>query len=237
MLSRPMKFGLLAGAAILGSTGFNLFVMQPDAARGSRPERAYRGLDQLPGASSTALKPSVADSGGDIEPVDTAPAKRSAAAESSSELVRTTRAVQQALAVRGYYAGVADGVAGVTTRAAIMDFEQESGLPQTGEATGGLLKSIPMAPRRGEIRASGVRIATVVRAGSEAESVIRMVQQSLDRLGYRPGPADGRMGETTAAAVRSFEANQSIEITGRIYADLVMRLAERTKVGHLATGD
>lgn len=236
MSSRPIKFGLLAGAAILGSTGFNLFVMQPDAARGSRPERAYRGLDQLPGSNSNSLRPS-SGTGSDAGAIEDAGGKRLPAAGSGSEAVRITRAVQQALAVRGYYAGEADGVAGVTTRAAIMDFEEESGLPQTGEASEAVLKSVLMAAPRGQIRASGIKIAAATRPGPEAENVIRTVQQLLDRLGYRPGPADGRLGEATAAAIRAFEADQSLDGTGRIYADLVVRLAERTKVGHVANGD
>ncbi|MFN3868786.1 MAG: peptidoglycan-binding domain-containing protein [Hyphomicrobiaceae bacterium] len=236
-MSRQTKFGLLAAAAIFGSTGFNLFVMQPDAPRGSRPERAYRGLDQLPGAGSTALNPPVPAAARAVEPAGATGGKRSSASEPASDPARTIRAVQQALAVRGYYTGVADGVLGLATRAAIMDFEQENGQPLTGEASPAVLKSVAMAPRRGEIRAAGVTMANDQRPSAEAEGVIRTVQQSLDRLGYRPGPADGRMGEATAAAIRAFEADQSLDVTGRVYAELVLRLAERTKAGHVANSD
>jgi murein L,D-transpeptidase YcbB/YkuD len=45
----------------------------------------------------------------------------------------TIRAVQQALNVRGYNAGPADGQYGASTKDAVMRFQQVAGLPVTGE--------------------------------------------------------------------------------------------------------
>jgi hypothetical protein len=45
----------------------------------------------------------------------------------------TTRAVQAALAWRGFYSGRIDGVMGPETRSAIRDFQRQQGLPVTGQ--------------------------------------------------------------------------------------------------------
>lgn len=46
-----------------------------------------------------------------------------------------TLTVQEELAARGYYRGPLDGVAGRGTRAAILKYEQDNGLPRTGEVS------------------------------------------------------------------------------------------------------
>lgn len=57
--------------------------------------------------------------------------------------------VQQALLAKGYaMVGRADGVAGRNTRAAIRAFEDENGLPDSGEPTAELLAQILAAPAR-----------------------------------------------------------------------------------------
>jgi hypothetical protein len=49
----------------------------------------------------------------------------------------TTRAVQAALAWRGFYSGRIDGVMGPETRSAIRDFQRQQGLPVTGQIDSG----------------------------------------------------------------------------------------------------
>jgi hypothetical protein len=51
----------------------------------------------------------------------------------STPQFNTTRAVQAALAWRGYYSGRIDGVMGPETRSAIRAFQKQQGLPVTGE--------------------------------------------------------------------------------------------------------
>lgn len=43
---------------------------------------------------------------------------------------------------------------------------------------------------------------------------IRRVQQDLQRLGYDPGPSDGVMGQKTSKAIRQFERDSDLPITG-----------------------
>jgi len=59
------------------------------------------------------------------------------------------REVQTALAARGYEPGPADGHAGPMTRAAILAFERDQGLPATAAPSGALLAALraPVRPR------------------------------------------------------------------------------------------
>jgi hypothetical protein len=72
-------------------------------------------------------------------------------AASAAGLVRD---VQAALAARGYEPGPADGYAGPMTRAAILAFERDQGLPATAAPSDALLAALrtPSRPRSGGAR-------------------------------------------------------------------------------------
>ena len=57
-----------------------------------------------------------------------------------------------------------------------------------------------------------------------SSAAIREIQALLAQLGYDPGPADGVMGRRTAAAIRAFESDRGLAVTGapddRILASL-----------------
>ena len=57
---------------------------------------------------------------------------------------------------------------------------------------------------------------------------VREVQRALRRLGYRPGPADGRFGPRTEAAVRWFQIKHGIPAVGAVGAGTLTHLRERT---------
>ena len=52
----------------------------------------------------------------------------------------------------------------------------------------------------------------------------RTVQTALARLGYYPGPIDGRFGPDTRAAIRRFQYELNAEMTGRLTATQASRL-------------
>jgi hypothetical protein len=61
---------------------------------------------------------------------------------SGSYQFNNTRAVQAALAWRGFYNGRIDGVMGPETRSAIRAFQRQQGLPETGEIDSNLTKAL-----------------------------------------------------------------------------------------------
>ncbi len=132
------------------------------------------------------------------------------------------RAIQRELAQNSYGPGPVDGVANPVTRAAIMAYELEHGMPLTGEPSQELLKAMLFGRERSG-QASGDPAAPV---GPQAEQIIQSVQLSLAKLGYPVGRADGRLGDGTARAIRKFEAEQGLPSTGRISGPLMLKLSE-----------
>jgi peptidoglycan hydrolase-like protein with peptidoglycan-binding domain len=58
----------------------------------------------------------------------------------------------------------------------------------------------------------------------ESPPSVLEVQRLLDEQGYDPGPVDGIFGDRTARAIRSFQANNDLPVTGRVSATLLERL-------------
>ncbi|MBY0225398.1 MAG: peptidoglycan-binding protein [Hyphomicrobium sp.] len=135
----------------------------------------------------------------------------------AADPTQTTRAVQMALAAKGYETGGTDGIAGPVTQAAILAYEVDNGLPLTAEPSDVLLARIKDGGR-------GTATAASLAPGPKADALIRSVQVSLGKLGYKVGRADGRLGEATIAAIRAFEKQQGMADTGRISGDLLIRL-------------
>ncbi len=145
------------------------------------------------------------------------------------------RAIQRELRARGYAPGLeADGT-GLITRAAIMAFEYDIGVPMMGLATEDLFKQIlfgDAGKRSGDDRPPDTKVAS-----TQARDVMVTVQQSLRGLGYNLASVDGKLSEDTASAIRDFEADQNLPETGRVSGRLIARLARLASGGQLALGN
>lgn len=144
---------------------------------------------------------------------------RASAPALSSPAADTVRAVQRELAQRGYEPGPVDGVAGAQTRAAIMAYQHDKGLPVTGAASGALLEHVVLGQ-------SAARLDEAV--PEETTRLIKAVQQTLAELGYGPGPVDGIMGAATRRAIENFERERGLPVTGRISGRLVGEMVRIT---------
>jgi peptidoglycan hydrolase-like protein with peptidoglycan-binding domain len=144
-----------------------------------------------------------------------------------------TAAVQARLAARGYEAGQPDGVNGLVTRAAILAFEHDHGLAPTAEPSEALLRALEHGP--GTISAAAYAAAARDKR-PRAEQVVKTVQQSLVALGYAIAKPNGRLAEDTERAIREFEMDQRLPVTGRISGTIVARLARIAGHGKLTAG-
>ncbi len=138
----------------------------------------------------------------------------------------TARAVQSELGRRGYEPGPADGTPGLVTRAAVMAYEHDQGLPLTADASPEVLAHL-----RHGTSAPGAAIGYDMREPhsiGHAEQVIRAVQSQLGQLGYFASPPDGTQSEETVRAIREFEMDQGLVPSGRISGQLVARLIKLT---------
>ena len=53
-------------------------------------------------------------------------------------------------------------------------------------------------------------------------------QQLLNKLGFNIGEPDGRMGARTTNAIRLFQLQYGLKVTGEVTADLIDKLKART---------
>ena len=107
-------------------------------------------------------------------------------------------AIQNELLARGYSPGVADGAEGPRTRSAILAYQRDNALRQTGRASRELLDHLKFStPRRD--------------AGG---ATVREIQRRLKALGYYAGAIDGVAGPVTRAAIRGFQKSAGLAATG-----------------------
>ncbi|MEQ1671587.1 MAG: peptidoglycan-binding domain-containing protein [Hyphomicrobium sp.] len=233
MTAGELKIASLAFAVMTATVAVNLLAMQ-DKRQGVMIETSAIAPKTFEAKVAAALgaAPSngaVSDPAGDLGPplADGAaalkinPPKALAATTNAAEVIR---GIQRELNTRGYEAGPPDGVAGLVTRAAIMAYEHDYGLPLTATPTQDLLSLIVL----GSSAPQAVRTNNSKGLNAEAQSVIRSVEQQLAALGYTPGKGGGqlnnKLNEHTARAIREFEADQKLAESGRISGPLVSRL-------------
>ncbi len=144
------------------------------------------------------------------------------------------RQVQSNLSVLGYYNGDVDGLDGPMTRNAVTSYEVAKGLPATGQANAGLLDLIEQSAREAQseqaeqIPDPGPQTTASTDSGNSGQSnefrLILSVQRALADLGYAPGPINGTMGQPTNDAIRRFQADRGMSITGTLTVTLVLEL-------------
>ena len=124
--------------------------------------------------------------------------------------------LQAALNTRGYAAGPEDGVSGPRVRTAIRAFQTDAGLPATGEATQSLLAALEPAPVSGDA------------AAADGPASMAQVEAELGRRGYYVGDLDGIADDQLRAAIRSFQGDAGVAVTGEADAAFLAGLKNST---------
>jgi len=135
--------------------------------------------------------------------------------------------IQRELARLGLYVGSIDGIAGARTKEAIASYEAAAGRPATGTPTPELLNFIKNAPPpapAGVESALPRATATSAKVAPPPPDTYRSVQRALNRAGYGPITEDGRPGGETADAIRRFELDNGLPITGDVGDRVLARL-------------
>lgn len=174
-----------------------------------------------------------------------APAPAAVVAPAGDQMTLITQ-VQRELARLGLYAGAIDGLAGSRTSAAISAYETAAGRTPTGVATSDLLAAMkaPLPARtppavaapttadptaaeldqRERDRAAKIAEAQRTQAAAQMEANYRIVQGALNRIGYGPVTVDGQASAETADAIRRFELDNGLPVTGEASDRLIGRL-------------
>lgn len=137
----------------------------------------------------------------------------------------------------GLYEGPLDGLNGPATERAIRSFERRAGQVETGDASEALLALVLMhgdAPAEGLVpipRAKPGSIAPppqpvgdVEASPVDSDPKLMKIQKALSELGYGPLKADGLMGANTTAAIRRFEFDRGLPMTGEPGPKVIERL-------------
>ena len=132
------------------------------------------------------------------------------------------------LTQRGYDPGPIDGIYGVVTRAAVLAYQVDQGLPETGLVTEPLLQRIVWAT--GQAGLTPYRLETV--------ALVSAIQETLAGLGYAPGPVDGIQGAGTRKAIKQFEKERGLPAKGRVSGKLLTEILRvtGTKLSDLPSG-
>jgi len=118
-------------------------------------------------------------------------------------------AAQQRLKDRGYYAGPVDGAMGPRTAAALRAYQRDHGLHATGQLDAQT--------------ASALNETTTATTMAPAVDV-RTAQRQLKERGYYTGPVDGVIGPATENALRAYQRDRGLKVTGRLDSPTVRSL-------------
>jgi peptidoglycan hydrolase-like protein with peptidoglycan-binding domain len=131
--------------------------------------------------------------------------------------------IQRELIKRGFYDGVADGVYGFRTDAAVRDFEQAAGLKPVAEPNEVLLRAIARSSVRAPAGAPsrGDPIADLLAPNKRVVAV----QRVLADFGYGQIKPTGVLDPETKAAIERFERERKLPISGRVTDRLARELS------------
>lgn len=152
----------------------------------------------------------------------------------------THRAIQRRLSTLGYDAGAADGLLGRQSRDAIQAFRRDRGLTDNERADASFLAALAAAapapalaaaapdttpatenPPTTTIAPTLVKTVAEVPAPTQAAPAapaptmtLADIQTRLNALGFDAGPADGEMGSRTREAIRAFQSDRGLAVSG-----------------------
>ncbi len=147
------------------------------------------------------------------------------------------RAIQEELTAHGYYAGPADGIVGRHTINAIRLYQRDADLPIDGHATDMLLNHLKFAMPKIYAAAPFHEPTASPRRRYYAPRLTADTQMMLNHLGYYTGPIDGITGPRTQAAVRRYQRDHGLPLTGELTASLTDHLRQTRAEGFIDCQD
>ena len=172
--------------------------------------KKYINLSSSSSSGSSSKGSSSSSSKGTCQPGDTGDA---------------VRKVQKRLIALGYLSGSADGSYGNQTKNAVMAFQKNNGLSQTGKVNSSTLDALNSSSARkaGSSSSSSSSSKGTCQPGDTGDAV-RKVQKRLIALGYLSGSADGDYGNMTKKAVKAFQQRNGLNVTGSVNSNTLAKL-------------
>lgn len=138
----------------------------------------------------------------------------------------STADVQRALSRAGYNPGPVDGIMGSGTRSAIAAFQRDNDLTPTGAPNAAFYRAME---RQGYLTARAEPSPSPAAPAPEGDAAtVAETERRLAAAGYDPGPVDGSMDWRTRSALRAFQRDADLQVTGRIDSTTRAVLRART---------
>lgn len=232
---RDLIAALFLAAAACGIAGNALFLQ-----KGPHPSPFFHARPQSRLAAAPApanpLVPTVVAPSPSADPAVTLPRPRPvelapapqlgpAGARSQTDIVID---VQRELSKRGFYDGVADGVYGPKTDAAIRDFEQAAGLKPAGEPNEAFLATLSKSQVKFAPKADVPRPPDPIAEIIAPTKKITAVQRALSDYGYGQIRVTGQLDRETREAIEQFERSRKLPATGQLSPRLMRELSTLT---------
>ncbi len=125
----------------------------------------------------------------------------------------SVRAMQKKLIELKYLNGVADGVYGNKTLAAVKLYQQSRGLEVDGIAGAATQKCL-FADSQPYVAVNTAKISAGSLAKGSSGEEVKKLQSALIYLGYMSGGADGKFGDKTDTAVRLYQRTNGMTVDG-----------------------
>jgi peptidoglycan hydrolase-like protein with peptidoglycan-binding domain len=139
--------------------------------------------------------------------------------------------IQRELSRRGFYDGPTDGAYGARTDAAIRDFAEAAGLKLTGGPSAELLRTIAQTPvtvvHSREASAPARRNDPIAALLAPSKRIVA-IQRALRDFGYGQLTATGVLDPETMDAIKRFENERKLPVTGQISERLVREMSAAT---------
>ena len=173
-----------------------------DGALGPRSRgaiRAYQIANNLPvtGAVDAVL----------MQSLGVATASTPTAASTGTAL---NSSIETALVKHGYAAGRIDGVLDEQARSAIAQFQKDSGMAVTGQASQTLLDTLASSSKMND---SGT-----------LSQLVWQVEEQLKVQGYRVGALDGTLDEETRKGIEDYQKDADLKVNGKVSTKLLASL-------------
>ncbi|MCW5695237.1 MAG: peptidoglycan-binding protein [Bauldia sp.] len=131
------------------------------------------------------------------------------------QVSQTVTEVQQLLTDLGYRPGTVDGLLGGQTGAAIEAFQRDRGMTVTGDIDASLLSAL---------RQASASPGETVPVAPPPEVQLRAVQTALNEAGYGPIEVNGAADADTQDAIRRFQLDNGLGVSGAVDATLIDRM-------------
>ena len=160
----------------------------------------------------------------------TSDSKSTSSSSTKTKPSADVKKIETLLKKLGYSPGKVDGVENATLTKAIKKFQKDFKLKVTGKTSKTLIKSLEKRVKEaGSSTKTTTKKKTTSATKPKADANVKKVETLLKKLGYSPGRVDGIENATHTTAIRKFQKDNKLKVTGKVSKRLITSLEKRLK--------